>query len=198
MRRTYYVPPRFSPPHSLLGLALRRIVRDRRQAEGIYLVVFPSLILLVILAQFVAWTWVEPIIVADGEGPAATQFFVAQVAGVLLVLLTCGVGFVPAVRVTIEGARLVVRQGVRMRTVAFEAIREHSVVTALRFHREFRPYEAVEAFTSRMTPEVFILDTPQSQVAIGLMAKDRDNFVAVLEAAIVACHEVTRRAAVAA
>ena len=188
MRRTFHIPPRFSPTRSLLGLGVRLLVKDRRQAEGVYLIAFWSLVLLVILAQFVTWTWVEPAIEADAGGPVAVRFFAAQVAGILCVLAVCGVGFASAVRVAVGDTCLTLRQGRRTRKVALEAIEGCVTVSALQFHRDYRPYEAVDAFISRITQEVVVLETAQVQIAIGLRSEDHKTFAALMEEVTVRHH----------
>ena len=190
MGRAFYVPPRLSPSRSLLGLGIRCLVQDRWQAESVYLVVFPLIVLLVILAQFIAWTWLEPAAVA------ATRFFWAQVLAILAVALLGAVGFKPPVRIFVHDSGLVLRQGKRLRTLSHDAIRSFAVITALAYHREYRRQRAVVPFISRLTPEVVIIVAAQTKLAVGLMPSDQAVFTQCLERATAGGQAIACRAVV--
>ena len=160
---------------------LRQWIPDRQQAEAVYLVVFPSLTLLLVLAQYVVWTWVDPVMEADVTRPATLRFLAAQVLGAATLLLLGVVGFVPAVRVTVQDSRIVLHQGRRSCAVSLDQIRSYVIVAADRYHREYRPYEAIDAYISRMPSEIIMLDTAQAQIAIGLRSTDRLSLAAWMD-----------------
>ncbi len=180
LAHSWQVRPRFSCTHSLLGLLIRRLVKDVRLAEAVVLVVLPSLILVIILLQFLAWTWLAPVIEADVSGPVAARFFEAQIWGAAVFLLTCIAGWVPGVRVQLRGECLEVRQGRRARSLHLSLIVHSVTVTMLQWHREYRPYEEVEAYVSRLTSRVLMLDTNEVQIAIGLHRSDCDELAKLL------------------
>ena len=168
MRRTWTVPPRFSPLRSLLGLAICRLVKEKRQAEGTFLIVLPSLVLLVVLAQFIAWTWIEPTISEAGSNAEAARFFLAQAIGALALLLLCAVGFTPGIRVSVTESSLTAQQGRRTCTVAFADIRDVRVVTGLHYHRVVRLQRSTEEYRSRLTPDVLLVETASRVLALAL------------------------------
>ena len=182
LRRTFTVPARFSPTRSLLGLLLRGLMADRRQAEATYLIVFPTLILLVILAGILLWPWVAPDVMNNPSSPTAIRLFTVQVAGLLSVLVLCGVGIAPPVRVKATASHLVVCQGRRQRSIPLHRIQKCEVVTAEDYHRQVRPRTVLDPYISRLTPQVVVIQAAQSYVAIGLGAEDCASLVALWRA----------------
>ena len=146
-----------------------------------YLVVCSSLVLIFILIQFLLWTWVEASVSADPTGPVAPRFFGAQVIGTLLLILVCGVGWKPSVRVEMAEKYFEVRQGNRTARVEYERIHAFRMVSALDYHRDYRPYADVTSFVCRVTPEVIIVETTGYMIALGLSAEDSDSFSCALD-----------------
>lgn len=184
MHHTIRVSPRFSPPYSLLGVLLRRIIADRRQAEGAYLLIIPSLILLVLLGSIMAWPYVAADILADARGATAVRYFTVQASCALVVLVLGGVGFAPAVHVKVNDHTLTVRQGSRRRSLPLSVIQDWAVVTSLDFHRQYRYLLNVEAYIGRMTSQVMVLRSGASQVAIGLREEDCETLGAAFSAVL--------------
>ena len=172
MHPTFYVPPRFSPLHSLLGQAIRWLVRDQRQAGGVYLIVVSSLILLGILGQFVSWTWMAPQLATEADARIASRFFWVQLSALALFLAMALLGVAPAVRVVLREHGIEIRQGSRRCHVLYDTVQRCEAVDALHFHRIYRPYECVQPFISRATPQILLLDTGSSIVGVGLESKD--------------------------
>ena len=181
MHRTFHVPPRFHPAYSLLGRGLHRLVGDAQRAEAFFLVALSMLALGLLLAQYFAWMVLKPVILAAPAGPVAMAFWLGQVSTVALSLSTCVVGFAPALAVTLTPTHLHLRQGRHERVLPYDAIIATESISALTYHRHYRPYAATQAFVNRMTPEVLLLHTPEAPVALGLLPEDHDTVLHLLE-----------------
>ena len=181
MHRTFHVPARFHPASSLLGRGLRRLVGDARQAEALFLVALSMLALGLLLAQFFAWMWLKPAILAAPTGPVALAFWMSQVGALVLVLLTCVVGFAPAISITLNPTHLHLRRGRHECVLRYDAIRATESISALVYHRHYGQYAATQAFVNRMTPRVLLLHTQQAPVALGLLPEDHDTVRHLLE-----------------
>ena len=171
MRRTFYAPPRLHAYYSLLGRILRRRVRDSRQAEAYILIALASLAVVLILAQFFTWTWLQ------AYPSWAWAIWIGEVA---LYAGLCLLGFAPAIHVTTTPSHVELRQGRRMRALRYSEIVGCASVSALRYHREYRPYAHVQPFMNRMTPRVLVVRTPAAVVAVGLPPGDLDALGAII------------------
>jgi hypothetical protein len=171
---TIHVPARFHPAHSLLGRWMQRRLGDARRAEALFLVALSMILLGMVLAQFMAWLWLQGAILADPTGPVAVTFWLGQVGGVLLCLCTCVVGFTPAVDVIVTATGLRLRRGAHERTLSYAEITSVESIAALRYYRHYGRYAATDAFINRLTPHVLLLHTPGGPVALGLPPKDHD------------------------
>ena len=128
--------------------------------------------------------------------PATLRFLAVQALGAVTLLLLGVVGFVPAVRVTVQDSRIVLHQGRRSCAVSLDQIRSYVIVAADRYHREYRPYEAIDAYISRMPSEIIMLDTAQAQIAIGLRSTDRLSLAAWMDTDAAECRRMPVRASV--
>lgn len=169
-----HVPARFHPAYSLLGRWMQRRLGDARRAEALFLVALSMIVLGLVLAQFLAWLWLQSAILADPTGPVAMAFWLGQVGGLMLCLFTCVVGFTPAVGVTMAATGLCLRRGSRERILPYAEITSVESITALRYYRHYGRYAATDAFVNRLTPDVLLLHTPGGPVALGLPPKDHD------------------------
>ncbi len=175
LHRTFHVPPRFHPAYSLLGRGLHRLVGDARRAEALFLIALSMLALGLLLAQFFAWMGLQEAIQAEPLGPVAVAFWLGQIGAVALCVLTCVIGFAPGITVTLTPTHLHVRQGRHERALPYEAITATESVSALAYHRHYRPYAATQAFVNRMTPQVLLVHTPEAPIALGLPPEDHDT-----------------------
>lgn len=181
LHRTFYVPPRFHPAYSLLGRGLRRLVGDARRAEALFLIALSMLALGLLLGQFFAWMWLKTAILATPLGPVAMAFWLGQIGAVAVCLLTCVVGFVPAITITVNPTHLHLRQGRHECTLPYGAITSTESVSALTYYRHYRPYAATQAFVNRMTPQVLLLHTPEAPIALSLLPEDHDTVLHLLD-----------------
>ena len=176
----FHTPRRFHPAYSLLGRLLRRVCHDTRHAESVYLVVVCSLALLLLLAQYLAWAFVGPAILAAPSGSTAMTFWASQLGGLLLLIGGAGVGFRPAVYVTLTHDALHLRQGTRTLRLDLHGLGDPKPVTALEAHRHWNRYARTQPFYSRLADALLLFRTPEGPVLLGLALEDRDALVAAL------------------
>ena len=153
---------------------MQRRLGDARRAEALFLVALSMIALGLLLAQFLAWMWFQPAILADPTGPTAIAFWFSQVGALLLCLFTCVVGFTPAVVIVVRPTMLHLRRGTRERTLRYDEITSVESISALRYYRHYGRYAATDAFVNRLTPEVLLLHTLDGPVALGLPPEHHD------------------------
>ncbi len=180
IRARFCGPARFDPSYSILGRMLRRMVIDRKRAGAYFVVASAVLVLAMVVAQFFAWSYLEPTLSADPGGNAATAFWVAQIAAVLLLIFGMGLGRAPQVVVTLHQHHLAVRQGSRKASVALTEIAAVRRVTALQFHREYWPFADARAFICGTPPLVVVVETPRGVLGIGLPASEHKELCSAL------------------
>lgn len=167
MERAFLIPGRLHPGYSLLGRWLRHRTGDARRAEALHVVLLGGLLVAVLLAFNVAWTLLP--------GSGATSWTLALWGGgsLLLLILVGAAGWEPAVRVEAGGAGLRVRRGTAGVDVTYDAVLRVETVPALRYHRHYRRYAAVQHFVNRPVDAALLLHLADGIVALGLSAGDR-------------------------
>ena len=184
IRARFCGPARFDPSYSILGRMLRRMVIDRKRAGAYFVVASAVLVLAVVVAQFFAWSFLEPALSADPGGNAATVFWTGQIAAVLLLLFGVVLGRAPQLVVTLHQLHLAVRQGGREATVALSEIDTVRTVTSLQFHREYWPFADVRAFICGTPPLVVVVETPRGVLGIGLPASEHKELCSALRESV--------------
>ena len=151
---------------------MQRRLGDVRRAEALFLVALTMIALSLLLAQYLAWIWLQPAILADPAGSVALAFWLSQVGALMLCLGTCVVGFTPAVVAAVTPTGLHLRRGKHERTLSYGEITSAESISALRYYRHYACYAATDAFVNRLTPDVLLLHTARGPVALGLLPKD--------------------------
>ena len=128
-----------------------------------------------LLAQYFAWVWLKPAILAAPGGPVAVAFWLGQLGALVLGLSTCVVGFTPAISVAATPTGLHLRRGRHELTVPYDAITAAESISALLYHRHYGQYAATQAFVNRLTPRVLLFHTPEAPIALGLLPDDHDS-----------------------
>lgn len=141
------------------------------------------LILLLVVAQYLAWVFVQAEVQADPTGPVALLFWGGQVASFGLCLLVGMVGFQPAITVSLVEDRLHLQQGEVTQAVPLAAITEARLISARLFHRHYRRYAATQVFINRLGAEVLLLETAEAPLVLGLAAEEAAALRTHLEAA---------------
>lgn len=180
MRARFSAPAHFDPSYSLLGRMLRKRISDRKRAGAHFVVATSVLVMAMVVAQFFAWSYLEPAVMADPGGEAATAFWIGQIAAVLLLTFGAVTGRAPKLQVTLEGGRLDAVQGSRSATVPLSEIEEILPVSAVQFHREYLPFADVRAFNGRSPKAWVVIRTAQGALGIGLPASDYEEFCGAL------------------
>jgi hypothetical protein len=141
-------------------------VDDRLRGEALYLVSLTGLILAVLLAHYLGWALLKPVLTAHPTWQAV--FWGGQVASVLVLLGIGLVGFRPPVHVTCGPETVTIRQGDRRRTLSASALEDVSLISAQDYHRHYRHYARCQVFISALPDEVLCLHTADGPVIVAM------------------------------
>ena len=149
------------PMNSVLALFIRRVCDDRRQAEAWFLIVLSTVVVLSVIAQFLAWSlWHERI--------ATSWFWSAQVTSAVLVLTVGMLGFAPGVTASVGAAALRVTQGRRSVNIHYSCVRSCTIVSAEDFHRVHASAVVWDRFIARMPEDVLLIESDAGRIAVGI------------------------------
>ncbi len=182
MKHTYYVPRHFSPRYSLLGRWLQHRLGDERRAEAFLLLLLMGGALVLVLAQYIAWVFVKPAVLANPRGVVAVVFWISQLVGWSVFLLGAVVGFSPPIVLKQGPEALDLQRGNTRHQVAYASVQAVAVLSAKEFHQHWRRYAQTKAFVNRPNAALVLLKTTAGPVVLGLPAEERPGFVEALEA----------------
>lgn len=169
---------RLSPRHSLIGLLIRKMAADERQAESWYLIAVFGILSCSIAAQFLLWSvWHDSISV---DRALASRFWFWQCASLVLFGVVGLLGFAAGVEVTITIETLRVRQGQRSCAWQWEKIHSCQIMPALEYYREHAPYVDVLRFMNRIPEDVLLLESGTQRLAIGISPRAHSALHAVV------------------
>jgi len=152
-------------------------MRDPRQAETTFFLLLATLVLAIIVAQFFLWAFMEPTMQQDPRGQTAQLFWISQVCALLLFVLVAVIGFKPPITLSLTTTQLTLQQGKHVVHVPWSDIVHYSSVSALCYHRTYRPYGTTRHFVNRITPEILILSTCDQVFAAGLPPADHQALI---------------------
>ena len=181
MPRSFHIPRRFHPGHSLLGCGLRRLTGDVRRAEALLVVALVGGLLVLVGSQALAWTLLQAPLTQDPRGPVAIAFWGGQAAALAVYVLVGWIGFQPAITVRCMANGLILRQGRRALEIPYQAIDAAETVDALAFHRHWSRYAATHVFANRLPDRLLLLRTTSGPVVLGFSPSDQQALVAHLE-----------------
>jgi len=164
--RTFESPRSYHPSASLLGRLIRGWVGDRLRGEALYLVTLTGLILTLLMAHYLGWALLKPVLTTHPTWQ--TAFWGGQVASVLVLLGLGLVGFRAPVRVTCEAGGIRLEQGDQTRTLSSSALNEVSLISARDYHRHYRHYARCQVFLSTLPDEVLCLHTDDGPVIVAM------------------------------
>lgn len=165
---TYRIDGRLHLAYSLLGRLLRLLVKDPRRAESLYIVFAAFLVTGWGLLQFFLWITAPTLFLSL---PALT------LAGWGLLLVSCGIGFQPAVQVRLADNKLFINRAAHTLNLCLSRITNVEQVSDLVFHQHYRRYRRTQTFVNRIPKTVLLLHTPDGPVALGLTADDQQDLL---------------------
>lgn len=172
LTRTFRSSRTFDCSYSLLGRLVRAWTGDRLRGEALFIVVLTGLGLLLLLAHYLGWALLQPVLTGEGAEAAQLQFWTAQVVS-FLVLLAIGVlGLRPPVHARLDDDGLHLSQGNRHLHLTLDDVHDVCVIDARRFHRHYRRYAATRIFASRPGASVLLIDTDGAPVIVALSSED--------------------------
>lgn len=173
LTRTFRSSRTFHPYHSLLGRLLRWATGDRLRGEATFILTLTGLALLVLIAHYLGWALLQPVIEGDNTQAWQMRFWFAQIASVLLLAAVGLVGFRPPVTAHVGENRLTLDQGKRSLTLSVDEIEEVSSLSAQLYHLHYRHYAATHAFIGTMDDTVLLLRTADGPVVVALPEDDQ-------------------------
>ena len=155
---------RWCPSRSLLGHVLRLRVKNQKQAEAWYLITIFSVIILLIVMQFLSWSlWHEEI---ASNHKIALWYWFGQLGAVGLVFFGGLIGYCPRVSIELAGSHLSVSQGQRSVKVNLDSLIDCKIVSALRYYRDWD--RRAERYMTHIPDDVLLVFTEREITAIGI------------------------------
>ncbi len=172
------IPRRFHSGYSLLGLAIRKRIEDKSYAEGLYILVLAAILIGAVLAFYLGWALLQPVIQTDQD---AFVFACTQVGVAIVIFVTCVWGYKPAVEVAYAADALVIKQGPVSHRISRNAVRSISKLSFLDFHRHYRKYRQTLVFSNRSADPLMLIRTDDGPVVLGLPEQKWESVRLALE-----------------
>ncbi|MEZ4699922.1 MAG: hypothetical protein R2834_06300 [Rhodothermales bacterium] len=172
------MPRRFHPGYSLLGRWIRARVRDERMAEGAFILACCALLLMLAVAQNLAWAVFLPALTTPA---ALSVFWAAQLTALLLFVGVGLVGFRPGFTVRCDAHQLEVDRAGEALVIPRARILRVAEIPYLAYYRHYRAYARTRAFLGAAVEQVLLIETPEGPVILALPADERAALRALLE-----------------
>ncbi len=182
MSHTYFIKRRFHVGYSFLGRFLRRRIPDTYHAEGVFIVVFALLFIGLVLANYLGWALVEPVITSNPDGPITDAFWISQILTALTFFFLSAYGFKPALKISIdEGFDLAISQGKTSMRLPLAEIKAVTMISALRYHQHYRKYRETRAFYGKIPQTLLLIKTADGPILLGLDETSQQELLQLLQ-----------------
>lgn len=175
---TYSARARWCPRRSLLGRFFFHRVDNRRQAEAWYIIAISSIIVVAVIAQFIAWSLLAAEITANPV--VALWYWSVQIAVGSLILIGGFLGYCPRVNVAVTEHLFRVRQGKRSFEIDRASLTGLRIVPALHYYRQWRRRVNVEHFMTHVPPDVLLIFYGKGCIAIGIDSDAHSDLLVAL------------------
>ena len=176
---TYSARARWCPSRSLLGQCFLRGVDNRQQqAEAWYIIAISSIIVTVVIVQFMSWSLLAGEIAANSA--MAMWYWFGQLAIVSMILIGGFLGYCPRVNVGVTEKLFRVHQGKRSIEINVASLTGCRVVPALHYHRHWRRREDVNHFMTHVPSDVLLIFYGKGCIAIGVDPDAHSNLLVAL------------------
>ena len=163
---TYSAQARWCPSRSLLGRLFLHRIDNQRQAEAWYIIAISTIIVVVVMAQFMSWSLLVAEITANPT--MAMWYWAGQLAVGSLILIGGFLGYCPQVSVVVTEYLLRVRQGKRLFEINLACLTGCRIVSALHYYRHWRQKGNVKHFMAHIPSDVLLIFYGQDCIAIGI------------------------------
>lgn len=168
--------------YSVLGRLIKKRVKDVHYAEGIYIFSFATLLIGLIIFNYLGWALIQPALASANGEQVAVAFWIAQTALAALFVLFCVIGFKPATQITVDTASgLSIKQGKTQLNIRHSDIESVTSLSALRFHRHYRKYQNTRIFFGRLPRLVMLISTSEFPIVLGLSPEDHRELLTHLQ-----------------
>ncbi len=175
---TYSARARWCPSRSLLGRFFFHRVDNRRQAEAWYIIAISSIIVVVVIVQFITWSLLAEEIAANSV--IAMWYWSVQIVVGSLILIGGFLGYCPRVSVVVKESLFRVRQGKRSFEIDLAYLADCRIVPALHYYRHWRRQGNVEHFMTHVPPDVLLIYYEQGCIAIGIDSDAHSDLLVAL------------------
>lgn len=173
---------RFDPARSVLGRRLARAHGPLR-GEARYYLWAVMIFLIVLIANFVLWAALKPVLEAGGPVvPGAFLFRIAQPLSLILFVSICVIGFRRPIHVLITDPEVVITQGDRREQVRKSAITSIEIVPEVTWHRHYRRYRRVISFKGGRADEHVVIRAGERIITIAIDGNAAQRLVDLVRA----------------
>ena len=176
---TYSARARWCPSRSLLGRFFLRGVDNRQQhAEAWYIIAISSIIVAVVIVQFISWSLLAGEITANST--IANWYWSGQLAICGLIIIGGFLGYCPRLSVVVAENLFRVRQGKRSFEINLASLTGCRIVPALHYHRHWRRRGDVNNFMTHVPSDVLLIFYGQGCIAIGIDSDAHSDLLVAL------------------
>lgn len=162
----------------MLGCFFLHRVENRRQAEAWYIIAISSIIVAVVMVQFISWSLLAGEIAANSV--MAIWYWSGQLAIGSLILIGGFLGYCPRVSVAVTENLFRVHQGKRSFEINLASLTGCRIVPALHYYRHWRRRGNVAHFMTHVPSDVLLIFYGQDCIAIGIDSDAHSDLLAAL------------------
>lgn len=163
-QRSFVIPSRFHPPHSLLGRWIRSRISDPRKSESVFIISVVLGAVGLLLVQIFSWTFLQPL-----DAGMRLIFFGVQAAAASVFAGVCLIGREPKITIQLRGNELTAtRKSAESLRIPFAEIESFSLLDARTFHRHYRRYAETITLVNHVPDELLLLRWGSRPVVVGL------------------------------
>ena len=152
------------------------------QAEARYYLVAVLAIVALVFLSFVIWGIFRERIMADSTSTVAVIFFVGQILGVLVFILTSVVGYKPGVVIRVSSQVIEIEQGEDYVRIPARDVTGVETVDDVVFHRHYRRFAQLREFSGRSPDAYLLLRTDETVIGLGIGTHERAEVLNALSA----------------
>lgn len=178
----FRIPSVFYAGLSPMGRLFRRRVQDGFKAENLFIITAALSIIVMMIANQVAWAFIREAVLANPRGSVAVTFWMVQLGCAMTFITTCVIGFKEAVNITCTSSAICIQQGKVQKIVPFEEVVTAELIDGMTFHRHYAQYAQTQAFVNRKFNKQVLIRTVDGQaIVLGLPKTEMKAFLETVE-----------------
>ena len=173
MPLSYTLRAYFNVNYSLMARLIQRFTKDKHVAEGYVILSIALTTIAFVAGSYIAWAFVEPVIVADTTNRAAELYFLGQVIAGMLAFACTSLGFKPALSVHMDSDGLLIQEGKRVLDTPIRQMQSVSLISPVQYHRHYRKYRNTRSFLRRDMGDLILIETAAGPVILSAPPQKR-------------------------